>query len=107
VSVIFHLAAHEDWERANSAGVDTTASLHDDGFIDCSTAPRHAAVASARFEGRVDGPMDLDAVFEPRHTSQGRTDGSTRTRRQAGLRPASWRYHGVLTGWRGPRYRHG
>lgn len=95
MSVIFHLAAHEDWERANSAGVYTTASLHDDGFIHCSTATQHAAVATARFAGRtdlvlllidtdklaspirmeqpdsagepfphVDGPIDLDAVFE-------------------------------------------
>jgi uncharacterized protein (DUF952 family) len=95
VSVIFHLAAHEDWERASSAGRYTTASLHDDGFIGCSTATQHAAVANARFAGRtdlvlllidpdrlaspirieppdtagaafphVDGPVDLDAVFE-------------------------------------------
>jgi uncharacterized protein (DUF952 family) len=95
VSVIFHLAAHEDWERANSADVYTTASLHDDGSIHCSTATQHAAVANTRFAGRtdlvlllidtdklasplrieqpdtageafphVDGPIDLDAVFE-------------------------------------------
>lgn len=107
MSVIFHLAAHEDWERANSAGVHATASLHDDGFIDCSTAPRHAPVANARFEGRVDGPMDLDAVFEASPYQPGPDRRFHPHERQAGLRPASWRYHGVLTGWRGPRYRHG
>jgi uncharacterized protein (DUF952 family) len=94
VSVIFHIAAQRDWERASSAGFSTTA-LEDDGFVGCSTAAQHAAVANARFAGRTDlvlllidadtlssevrferadaggeafphvyGPVDLDAVFE-------------------------------------------
>jgi uncharacterized protein (DUF952 family) len=94
VSVIFHLAAREDWERASRDGVYTAASLYGDGFVGCATATQHAAVAGARFAGRGDlvlllidtdkltsplrfeqtgageafphvfGPVDLDAVFE-------------------------------------------
>ena len=52
VSVIFHLSAPEDWERASRSGVYTAASLHDHGFIGCATAAQHAAVANARFAGR-------------------------------------------------------
>jgi uncharacterized protein (DUF952 family) len=94
VSVIFHLAAREDWERASRDGVYTAASLYGDGFVGYATATQHAAVAGARFAGRGDlvlllidtdkltsplrfeqtgageafphvfGPVDLDAVFE-------------------------------------------
>jgi uncharacterized protein (DUF952 family) len=54
MSVIFHIAAREDWERARSAGAYTAASLRDDGFIHCATASQHAAVANAGFAGRAD-----------------------------------------------------
>jgi uncharacterized protein (DUF952 family) len=54
MSVIFHLAAREDWERATSAGAYTTASLNGDGFIHCSTATQHAAVANAHLAGQTD-----------------------------------------------------
>ena len=53
-SVLFHLAARGDWERTSSARAYATASLHDDGFIHCSTASQHAAVANSRFTGRDD-----------------------------------------------------
>jgi uncharacterized protein (DUF952 family) len=95
VSVIFHLAVREDWERAGRTGVYTPASRPGGGSIGCATADQHAAVANARFAGRadlvlllidtdklasevrlepdpaggaafphVDGPLDLEAVFE-------------------------------------------
>jgi uncharacterized protein (DUF952 family) len=54
VSVLFHLAVREEWERAGRAGVYAPVSLHRDGFIRCSTATRHAAVANAGFAGRAD-----------------------------------------------------
>jgi uncharacterized protein (DUF952 family) len=54
VSIIFHLATAEDWERASRGGVYTTASLHDHGFVGCTTGSQHAAVANARFAGRGD-----------------------------------------------------
>jgi uncharacterized protein (DUF952 family) len=54
ISVIFHLATPEDWERASRRGVYTTASLHDRGFVGCATATQNAAVANARFAGRGD-----------------------------------------------------
>jgi uncharacterized protein (DUF952 family) len=54
MSVIFHIAAREDWERAGGAGVYTMASLHGDGFIHCSRATQHAAVANNLFAGRAD-----------------------------------------------------
>jgi uncharacterized protein (DUF952 family) len=68
VSVIFHLAAREDWERASRDGVYTTASLYGDGFIGCATAAQHAAVAGARFAGRGDLVLlliDTDKLTSP------------------------------------------
>jgi uncharacterized protein (DUF952 family) len=92
MSVLFHIATRRDWERATGAGSYTTGSLDRDGFIGCSTAAQHAAVANARFAGRTDlvlllidagkltaevrtgraaadsqqicGPVNLSAVFE-------------------------------------------
>jgi uncharacterized protein (DUF952 family) len=52
--VLFHIATRSDWERATHAGTYTTDSLHDRGWIGCSTAGQHAAVADARFPGRTD-----------------------------------------------------
>jgi len=54
VSVLFHLAAQQDWERASRAGAYTTASLREDGFIPCATATQHARVANDLFAGRAD-----------------------------------------------------
>jgi len=51
MSVIFHLATRQDWERASSAQTYTTPSLDGAGFIGCSTAAQHARVANARFAG--------------------------------------------------------
>ena len=48
MSVIFHLAAAEDWERASRGGVYTTASLHDHGFLGCATATQHAGAIERR-----------------------------------------------------------
>lgn len=70
VSVIFHLSAPEDWERASRSGVYTAASLHDHGFIGCATAAQHAAVANARFAGRGDLVLlliDTDRLSSPLH----------------------------------------
>jgi uncharacterized protein (DUF952 family) len=67
MSVLFHLSAPEDWERASRSGVYTAASLHDHGFIGCATAAQHAAVANARFAGRGDRcrPGGLPARVRP------------------------------------------
>jgi uncharacterized protein (DUF952 family) len=54
MSVIFHLAARQDWERAIQVGRYVAASLDGGGFIHCSTAAQHAAVANALFAGRAD-----------------------------------------------------
>jgi uncharacterized protein (DUF952 family) len=54
MSVLFHLAAQQDWEQASSARAYTTASLREDGFIHCSTATQHATVANNLFAGRAD-----------------------------------------------------
>ena len=54
MSVLFHLATRQDWERARGAQTYTTPSLDGDGFIGCATAGQHAAVANARFAGRTD-----------------------------------------------------
>ena len=54
MSVIFHIATQQHWERASRAGVYTTASLREDGFIHCATATQHATVANKRFAGRAD-----------------------------------------------------
>jgi len=54
MSVIFHIAAREDWERTVGAGAYTMASLHGDGFLHCSRATQHAAVANSLFAGRAD-----------------------------------------------------
>jgi uncharacterized protein (DUF952 family) len=54
VSVLFHLAAQQDWERASSARAYTTASLREDGFIHCVTATQHARVANDLYSGRTD-----------------------------------------------------
>lgn len=53
-SVLFHLAARQEWEQASRAGGYAPASLHDNGFLRCFTAAQHAAVANARFAGRGD-----------------------------------------------------
>jgi uncharacterized protein (DUF952 family) len=54
MSVLFHIAARQDWERALRAQAYTSVSLTADGFIHCSTATQHAAVANARYRGRAD-----------------------------------------------------
>jgi uncharacterized protein (DUF952 family) len=54
MSVIFHLADREDWERAGRAGTYSAASLREDGFVHCATATQHATVANAGFAGRPD-----------------------------------------------------
>jgi uncharacterized protein (DUF952 family) len=54
MSVIFHLATREEWERATRTGAYTTASLDGEGFIHCSTATQHAAVANAHLAGQTD-----------------------------------------------------
>jgi uncharacterized protein (DUF952 family) len=68
MSVIFHLAVREDWERAVGAGAYAPASLRGDGFAHCSTATRHAAVANAQFAGRGDLVLlliDTDRLASP------------------------------------------
>jgi uncharacterized protein (DUF952 family) len=54
MSVIVHIAARDDWERARSAGAYTTASLHNEGYVHCASATQHATVANARFAARTD-----------------------------------------------------
>ncbi len=54
MSVLFHITARQDWERATRAGIYTAASLAGDGFIHCSTATQHAAVTNASYRGRTD-----------------------------------------------------
>jgi uncharacterized protein (DUF952 family) len=54
MSVIFHIATQQHWERASRAGVYTTASLREDGFIHGATATQHATVANKLFAGRAD-----------------------------------------------------
>jgi uncharacterized protein (DUF952 family) len=54
MSVIFHIATQQHWERASRAGVYTTASLREDGFVQCATATQHATVADKLFAGRAD-----------------------------------------------------
>jgi uncharacterized protein (DUF952 family) len=54
MSVLFHIASRRDWECATGTGSYTTGSLDGAGFIGCSTAAQHAAVANARFAGRTD-----------------------------------------------------
>jgi len=54
VSVIFHIAGQQDWERASSAGAYATASLAEDGFIHRSTAAQHVMVANHQFASRSD-----------------------------------------------------
>jgi uncharacterized protein (DUF952 family) len=68
MSVIFHLAAPEDWERASRGDVYTAASLNDHGFVGCATATQHAAVANARFADRGDLVLlliDTDRLSSP------------------------------------------
>jgi uncharacterized protein (DUF952 family) len=68
MSVIFHLATPDDWERASRGGVYTAASLQDHGFVGCATATQHAAVANARFAGRGDLVLlliDTDRLTSP------------------------------------------
>jgi uncharacterized protein (DUF952 family) len=52
--VLFHLAARGDWERALASGTYATGSLRREGFVHCSTAGQHAAVANDLFAGRTD-----------------------------------------------------
>jgi uncharacterized protein (DUF952 family) len=54
MSVLFHIATRADWERATRRGVYAPGSLSSDGFVHCSTAEQHAAVANALFSGRRD-----------------------------------------------------
>jgi uncharacterized protein (DUF952 family) len=54
MTVLFHITAQQDWERAMRAGRYAAASLDGDGFIHCSTATQHAAVANASYRGRTD-----------------------------------------------------
>jgi uncharacterized protein (DUF952 family) len=54
LSVLFHLAARADWERAGRTGLYTPPSLRRDGFVHCATAGQHAGVANALFAGRAD-----------------------------------------------------
>ena len=67
--MIFHLAARDDWQSAESY---RPPSLADEGFIHCSTAGQLVDVANALYAGRTDlvlitiDPEALDApvVFE-------------------------------------------
>jgi uncharacterized protein (DUF952 family) len=52
MTVLFHITSQRDWERAMRAGIYTAASLDGDGFIHCSTATQHAAVANTAYRGR-------------------------------------------------------
>ena len=54
MDVIFHIAARSDWEHAVGCGTYATGSVRREGFIHCSTADRHAAVANRLFAGRTD-----------------------------------------------------
>jgi uncharacterized protein (DUF952 family) len=54
VSVIFHIANGQDWERAITSGTYTTESGHRHGVIGCSSPAQHAAVANQLFAGRTD-----------------------------------------------------
>ena len=55
VSVIYHIASAEDWERARSAGeyrVSTRGrTLEEEGFIHCSRASQVAGVADRFYRG--------------------------------------------------------
>jgi uncharacterized protein (DUF952 family) len=78
MSVIFHLAAQKEWERAGSTGAYTTASLNDDDFIGCATATQHAAVANAGFAGRTDLVLlliDTDKLTSPIRFERPDADG--------------------------------
>lgn len=123
MSVLFHIATARDWERAADTGTYTTASLHRDGIIGCSSAAHHAAVANHWFAGRtdlvlllvdtdrlqsevrlelaeasgrpvprVDGPVNLDAVFEAAPYRPG-ADGRFHPHEEA----SGFATHGVAT----------
>ena len=54
MTLILHIAAREDWERAKTEGIYRVPSLETDGFIHCSTTSQAPRVADALFAGRHD-----------------------------------------------------
>jgi uncharacterized protein (DUF952 family) len=54
MSVVFHIAARAEWETALAAGAYRTGSLHDEGFIHCSTGEQVGGTANTLFVGRAD-----------------------------------------------------
>jgi uncharacterized protein (DUF952 family) len=50
--MIYHIAAHADWERAQAAGAYAADSLEAEGFIHCSTGGQVLGTAARFFAGR-------------------------------------------------------
>ena len=52
MSVILHVARHEEWEKAKLEGIYRGYTLDSQGFIHCSTSKQIVKVANALFRGQ-------------------------------------------------------
>ena len=74
MTLLLHITAREQWDRARFAGVYRGDTLDTEGFIHCATRDQVLDVANARFRGRPDlvllcidssrvqAPIQYDAV---------------------------------------------
>jgi len=51
-AMILHITKQTEWEAAVSAGEYSAASLHDQGFIHCTTPDQAVSIANALFAGQ-------------------------------------------------------
>jgi uncharacterized protein (DUF952 family) len=54
MSIIYHITRRADWHAAQQKGIYTAPSLHDEGFIHCSTVAQITRVANAIYSGQTD-----------------------------------------------------
>jgi uncharacterized protein (DUF952 family) len=50
--MILHIASRKDWKAAGSVGAYTAPSLHEEGFIHCSTVKQAVDTANVFFKGQ-------------------------------------------------------
>jgi uncharacterized protein (DUF952 family) len=65
---IYHIAATEEWRRAQTDGIYRVESLEIEGFIHCSTVDQVVAVADRFYHGRTDLillQIDADRLTAP------------------------------------------
>ena len=80
MATIYHIAKHEDWERAKRAGIYETSSLASEGFIHCSSGDQVVRTANRFFSGQTGLVLlEIDSGLVTAEIRNENSEGGTET----------------------------